>query len=1511
MQKPTDKSTESITYKPHDYDPLVGIDLDAAVDAIFAKYNVDSIEQLPLSAFTNYTAARDTLNIIQELDGAEQFIGNEIIYLSAGKTTTDFVSGSLLKPTNPTRNLLNINHPTINMVAESSRRSKEQIGGYFLPKHTTPLTYASFKHKPYILTDKLEPGKIYTIPDPTIYGNVYGNNSAGHNNPIDHIEDLSWVKTPPVIVGMQGRIRGSAKIPLYNGYTSREQTIGYPPHGTSRYTDNFDFWTGSVSGDIWANPDVYPLKEANKYDLITRGKDLLSDICDIAYKNKNDVYGNEYVIYKLGTEHPKKTAGGSDTNGDGKDDNIQPGLGDPDYYSDDGGVEPVFTETGGGGGGNGLGNTGDGGGDGEETLEEDGTGDDETDFFDYEFDEDGNVVIASCNYWLDGGGSLSPTVDDVKLDDDGNGTIELIVDGGWRRWNPAENPAANQKDSMVTPNGFVDMTRFNADSPTFDPATDIPSWFPNWFFVAPPPDATGNETEPLSSFRHYPRIDSRPTACANAEKCGYAVSFGVSGDVAYRSTTNRKENVTGFRMIIADGGWKRYGTTTTFFRTKCDRAAYILTTYNGDEPDFGNSIFACKMFRITENAKGYTGSETAREWYRGLYGDTEGLKRYVEDYAYALWRGPLDFTKHYNPIDYATNYIQNRNYMGTREQLVKDKQPPNRYDYLTEYEAFLTRISPIEGSGAWTLNEDTLTFTFFDQSEHTSRRAGFYSSPDIFYYLSGGEIDGVQYATVSGSTSYIQPAATTDDKIILDDKIGRRARGGENVGPKKATQFPQIPWDLENEAPYIRDYTVPLTGIDITSYDNLDCDTVCEYHFFDNVYVSCDNTLILDYSALTLNRTISNNHPVIGFKGDMYRSKRGYFPPPVGHFRRSQTHPLADDPAKIGLDEPIPSNMLPGLSGFYVHDVWDAGGFFALPGIVDTDLDDDLPPDADPPDVDNPVLPGPDDPTADCGPFTYPNQIGWIKKELTNGEFKCYPVFDDEGGGCEGCLTLSGVKIVNSCGDYNRYDVTIVEPVANPCGDGDVPLAHIAQLVKRSSDAGDACVVTPVSSLWAQKHSPVMSDPTQPLNVFFRNVHSDRIGTINELLPGLASTATSIGFDFSRSFIDFDIVYDIVVLRQITNTGMDTLLFDQIRYDYENNVAYSGDTNTYYVQADSTDDTTQLLMPFFNEQDNLIITGVIKNINTKLFPELHVLDIPTQQWSKIFPITESDPVLDNFTIPSGYTLIRVDPGEISYNEYTNNYTVTYIGKLREDSNPTNELLAIFNTVIYIKGDIAIYKTTDVYISDQPDNTDISSHEEVLRFADNGSVNVPAQTDAFDLTLKFTDLVGIDTGDVAVSTLDILYIDIDWGDNDTTTIWSQLDSTSFKSSFQRYGNQRIKGRNATILTDKTIIYTGSHPQQPRVADTSITNHEITHTYKLIGDETYTVSLTAYYNDNQTTFVKSLNIQASPYSINTTVSDVKLLSTKLYTPIGESSEKLLLTLETQSPRYVTHSVIDINS
>lgn len=1526
-------------FKPHEYDPVFGIDVDTAVSALLEKRGVTSVDQLPLSAFSNYTASKDTLNEHQQLIGASQFIGNDLIYVSGGSTPGSYTTGTLVTPENPARNLLNINNPTVNNIPHAERLTEEQIGRFFLPKHTTPLTYASFSHKHVILTEKISPGQVYVLADPTIYGSGFGAGVNEADNPVDHVEDLSWIQSPPVIVGAQGRIRGSVKMPLYNGYTSTEQTIGAPQFGVSRYTDNFDFWAGSPTGDIWANADIYPLEEANKYDLIARGSDLLSDFCDIPYKNKTDVYGNHYVMFKLGTEDPKNPAGGSDTDGDGIDDDIRSGLGTPDYYGDDGGVEPVFTETGTAGGGNGLGNTGlDTGGsidDGDRQVDETGeTTDGGNSYFDYEFsDETGDVNVTTCNYWLNGGGSFSDSVSAVKLDTDGGG-ITTIIDGGWRVWDPGDDPSANQVD--VTPtgalNGFYDDAAHAADSTGFNAVTDTASWFPNYAYVA----VGNNEAEPLEDYRSFPRVSVLPDNCISPDKCNYTVSFGTNGDTAYRVTTNRDENVEDHRMIVADGGWYQNGSSpttagATFKRQQCDRQSYVLTLYDNEEPDFGNNIFACKMYRITLNARSYVGSSTARTWYSNRYNTPPGevSPQWVQDYAYAKWRGPLNFTKHYNPIDYRVNGIPTINYAGTKAQLQADGMSDILFDYLTEYEAFLMRISPIEGSGSWAIDGDTTTHSFFDETSHAQgTRAGIYGHPDLLYYKHQGTFtDGTEYSQVSGSLSWIRPESFTDDQIVLDDMYGQLARDTRKVGGGKATQFPQIPWDISNQSgANNRDLSIPLDGNNVTYYLGLNCNNVCEYQFFDSVLLMCDernNTRAK--TELTLNRQVNSTHPMITERGTVYRSKRGYFPPPVGHLRRQQTHPLGVG-GQLGEDKPILDNFLSetdrgdGSDGFLVHDVWDAGGFGARPGLIDTEFVEPAPigpPDAPPPEIPVPVIPGPDTPEAGCGVFTEPNQIGW-RTEVVNGETKCFPVTGDGGPGVgivlpPGTGTGPGTSVVISCGSYSRYDVTIVNQVQNPCPAtaeaSTVPFDHIAQLVKRSSDSGDSCVVTPAQSLWVQKHQPVMSDPSQPLNLFYRNAPGNKIGTIDELFPGLVDTATQYDISFDNSFTDFDIVHDIVMLRQQTSTD-DVWLFDQITYDFDTDTTTSGDRNTHLVTAALSSTAQQLLSPFYNEETNTILVGKTDGVGQYLLPVLDELDLNTQQWKRVFPVSgEHDNILTNFEIPAPYVLESLDPGEISFNPETDHYTITYIGRLDDQNTGEPPLLTIFNTKLFMKNGIVELKSVDFYITADFSSAGVQQQEQMLQYEERPVEDtIQAQNSEFAFTLKLQNLVG--TSSTLSKELDLLYVDIDWGDGETSTLWSQFESSNLKGSFQRYGGSTVNGQSATILSDKTVIYTGEHPDgAAAVSDASVSNHRVTHTYKTIENEVYNVLITAYYNDNTTIYRKQFKIQSNVYSIENTIDDIKLLSTKLFTPVREVNTLATQTLPLWTPELDPDTNVDL--
>ena len=304
-------------------DPLVFIDEDTSVKHLIESYDTElqstdtstiltsdlselvadvsfteeELTQLPDSEFINYIKTRENLNLVNEKNLPTEHGGVDMFYLSAGSSTSDFVSGSLFKSTKPYRNLHNRYNSTVNFFPDvGSMVSVKQLGRFFVPDNIGTANYFSLSPKPKVLTSELSAGQIYTFPDPDIYGTGLGTSKTANTAPIDHDETVSWTKADRSNEKFQGDIVNQVQLQKFYPYSSKEEESLEPQVGVSRVTDPVDFWTGEEK-DIWANDDVYTPELQNTFDHDDRQDDLLVTDRSI-YNWKTDIYGNEYSIYK-------------------------------------------------------------------------------------------------------------------------------------------------------------------------------------------------------------------------------------------------------------------------------------------------------------------------------------------------------------------------------------------------------------------------------------------------------------------------------------------------------------------------------------------------------------------------------------------------------------------------------------------------------------------------------------------------------------------------------------------------------------------------------------------------------------------------------------------------------------------------------------------------------------------------------------------------------------------------------------------------------------------------------------------------------------------------------------------------------------------------------------------------------------------------------------------------------------------------------------------------------------
>jgi hypothetical protein len=242
------------------------------------------IEYIPYNSFDNYIKKTDNLNIYNQAKLIPTLLGSTLNYLSGGELI------ELVKPTTPWRNIFNRYHASINNRSlNNNLKTIDEIGGFYIPKNLGTLTFYSHKPEPVILahTDSV-------LSDITRYGNSISMGTTGL--PIDHLEDVTWIKSDISNDSLYGDIINDRMSPKFNSYGSIEETNKYPQYGVSRSSDAYGFFDGHRNS-IWANSDVYTPEASNVYDIDNRQDDLLVGHQTL-YRWRTDVYGNEYSLFK-------------------------------------------------------------------------------------------------------------------------------------------------------------------------------------------------------------------------------------------------------------------------------------------------------------------------------------------------------------------------------------------------------------------------------------------------------------------------------------------------------------------------------------------------------------------------------------------------------------------------------------------------------------------------------------------------------------------------------------------------------------------------------------------------------------------------------------------------------------------------------------------------------------------------------------------------------------------------------------------------------------------------------------------------------------------------------------------------------------------------------------------------------------------------------------------------------------------------------------------------------------
>lgn len=246
---------------------------------------MDDISDIFPERFFDYNKTPSHLNLYKEKDFIPTLLGGSVNYLSGGTVTP------VVESTSAWRNIFNRYAPSINNVIDLTElKSVYEIGRFFLPEKMSTLTYYSHKPTPVVTDDNITA----VLPDINKYGNSAHFGVTGL--PVDHIEDVTWLKVDISNGELFGDLVYDKTFPRFYDYSSIEESNATPIYGVSRSTDSFEFFRGKRN-DLWDNPDVFEQVESNIYPIDERQSTLLVGH-DTLYRWRSDIFGNEYSMYK-------------------------------------------------------------------------------------------------------------------------------------------------------------------------------------------------------------------------------------------------------------------------------------------------------------------------------------------------------------------------------------------------------------------------------------------------------------------------------------------------------------------------------------------------------------------------------------------------------------------------------------------------------------------------------------------------------------------------------------------------------------------------------------------------------------------------------------------------------------------------------------------------------------------------------------------------------------------------------------------------------------------------------------------------------------------------------------------------------------------------------------------------------------------------------------------------------------------------------------------------------------
>ena len=227
----------------------------------------------------------------------QKYIGNDVVVVSG--TTSGYVTGGF-EAFAPYANLSNRYYPTVAVYPNlgSNIVTKEQLGGYFLPKNIGASVYLAKNIIYSFNTSQITAGSVYNTIAPEKYNKGRGLTKSDQYSIVTHIPNNNWLKAIHVSDQYDGNIIESNTYQKFIPYQSDYETNKTSSNGVVNPVDNFEYWSGPTK-NIWQqNGETNKLTELKYFDLTRRNTDLVVTPTQDLYSWQTDVFGTQYALYK-------------------------------------------------------------------------------------------------------------------------------------------------------------------------------------------------------------------------------------------------------------------------------------------------------------------------------------------------------------------------------------------------------------------------------------------------------------------------------------------------------------------------------------------------------------------------------------------------------------------------------------------------------------------------------------------------------------------------------------------------------------------------------------------------------------------------------------------------------------------------------------------------------------------------------------------------------------------------------------------------------------------------------------------------------------------------------------------------------------------------------------------------------------------------------------------------------------------------------------------------------------